>query len=72
MGFLLRDDVKQGIMETAQFGSHYLTYIRCRQNDRVVSLARYENEGAARRGHARWMDKDWKHKPLLQLLREDG
>ncbi len=70
-GFLLRDDVRQGIMETARFGSHFLTYFRCRDEERVISLARYDDEEAARQGHRRWMNKDWHRKSLRELLIED-
>jgi hypothetical protein len=71
-GFLIRSNVKQGIMETAKFGQHYLTYFRCEADDRIVSLARYRNESAARQGHQRWCDKDWKGQTLRQLMMADG
>jgi hypothetical protein len=71
-GFLIRSNVKQGIMETAKFGRHYLTYFRCEEDDRIVSLARYRNESAARQGHQRWCDKDWKGQTLRQLMMDDG
>ena len=70
-GLFLRNEVRQGTMETAQFGSHFLTYFRCHDDDRVISLARYENENTAREGHQKWITKDWKHKSIRDILKED-
>jgi len=70
--FILRTEVGQGVMETAQFGDHYLTYVRLSDNGRVASLDRYEDERAARAGHHRWVKKDWQRKSLSELIRQDG
>ena len=69
---ILRNHVSLGIMETAQFGNHFLTYFQEKEDDRIISLQRYNNESAAREGHQRWMNKEWHRKPLKQLLQEDG
>jgi len=58
-------------METAKFGTHFLTYFRGKDEDRIISLARYKNENAARHGHRRWINKDWHRKSLRELLIED-
>ena len=71
-GPLLRSDVQPGVMETAKFGNHFLTYVRCNGDGRVISLARYNDEHAARDGHQRWMSKDWRGRSVRELLRDDG
>ncbi len=69
--FILRNHVPQGVMETAQFGNHFLTYLQEKEADRLISLQRYKNENEAREGHQRWMNKDWHKMSLKQLMRED-
>lgn len=68
----LRNQLRQGTMETAKFGDCFLTYLRCKDSDRLVSLERYPDEMAAREGHLRWVRKEWHRKSLKELLREDG
>jgi len=69
--FILRNHVSQGIMETAKFGTHFLTYLQEKEDERLISLQRYKNENDAREGHQRWMNKDWQKKSLKQLINED-
>lgn len=69
---LLRSNVQPGVMETAKFGNHFLTYVRCNDDGRVISLARYNDEQAARNGHQRWESKDWRGRSVRELLRDDG
>jgi hypothetical protein len=56
-------------IETTQYGSYYFTHYR--SPHRVAALERYTTDMAARRGHQKWVKKDWEHKTFSAIILEE-